>query len=323
MGQAVFVRETGGPEALRLGPYEPAAPGPGQVRVRIAAAGLNFIDVYFRSGLYPRPLPFVAGLEGAGVVEALGPDVSTLSVGDHVAWSSVAGSYADVIIAPVAQLVRVPEGVSDELAAAVMLQGMTAHYLAHATRESRPGDLALVHAAAGGVGLLLIQVLKAAGVKVIGSCSNEEKAKLAREVGADHVILYTECDFSEEVRRLTDGHGVDVVYDSVARTTFEGSLRSLCPRGLLVLYGQSSGAVPPFDLGRLNALGSLFITRPSLAHYTRDRAELEERAGAILGAVAEGALSVRISARFPLAQAAQAHRALEGRTTTGKVLLVP
>jgi NADPH2:quinone reductase len=227
------------------------------------------------------------------------------------------------VIAPERQLVRVPDGVSEEQAAALMLQGMTAHYLVHSTRDTRPGDSALVHAAAGGVGLLLIQFLKAAGATVLGTCSSEEKAKLAREAGADQVILYTQCDFSEEVRRLTDGRGVDVVYDSVGRTTFEGSLRSLRPRGLLALFGQSSGVVPAFDLSRLNPLGSLFVTRPSLAHYTATRAELEERAGHVLGAVADGTLQLRIGARFPLAQAAEAHRALEGRTTSGKVLLIP
>ncbi len=323
MGQAIFVRETGGPEVLSLEPHEPGEPGSGQVRVRVAAAGLNFIDVYFRAGLYPRSLPFVAGLEGAGVVEAVAPGVRTLAMGDRVAWAAVPGSYADAVIAPESQLVRVPDRVSDEQAAALMLQGMTAHYLVHGTRETRSGDVALVHAAAGGVGLLLIQVLKTAGAEVIGTCSTEEKAKLAREAGADTLILYTECDFSEEVRRITDGRGVDVVYDSVGRTTFEGSLRSLRPRGLLALFGQSSGVVPPFDLNRLNPLGSLFITRPSLAHYTRERAELEQRANHVLGAVADGTLKVRIGARFPLGQAAQAHRALEGRTTSGKVLLIP
>ena len=323
MAQAIFVREHGGPEMLSLESHDPGPPGPGQVRVRIAAAGLNFIDVYFRAGLYPRPLPFVLGLEGAGVVEAVGPEVQTLAAGDRVAWSSVPGSYAEAVIAPERQLVRVPDGVSEEQAAALMLQGMTAHYLVHGTRDTRPGDSALVHAAAGGVGLLLIQFLKAAGATVLGTCSTEEKAKLAREAGADQVILYTQCDFSEEVRRLTDGRGVDVVYDSVGRTTFEGSLRSLKPRGLLALFGQSSGVVPVFDLSRLNPLGSLFVTRPSLAHYTATRAELEERAGHVLGAVADGTLQLRIGARFPLAQAAEAHRALEGRTTSGKVLLIP
>ena len=323
MPHAVVVRRTGGPEVLRWEPVEVAEPGAGQVRVRLAAAGLNYIDVYFRTGLYPRPLPFVTGLEGAGVVEATGPGVTGLAAGDRVAWASVPGSCAESLLAPEAQLVRVPEGVALDVAAAVMLQGMTAHYLAHATRTTRPGDVALVHAAAGGVGLLLIQTLKAAGATVIGTCSSAEKEALAREAGADHVIRYDRGDFAEEARRGSGGRGCDVVYDSVGRATFEGSLRSLRPRGLLALFGQSSGPVPPFDLGRLGTLGSLFITRPSLAHYTAERAELELRASAVLGVVARGELRVRIGARFPLEKTAEAHRALEARATTGKVLLVP
>ena len=323
MPQAIVVRETGGADALRLESIAVPEPGPGQVRVAVAAAGVNFIDVYFRTGLYPRPLPYVAGLEGAGVVEALGPGVSGLDVGDRVAWASVPGSYATHVAAPAAQLVRVPDGVALEVAAAVMLQGMTAHYLVHGCRATQPGDLALVHAAAGGVGLLLIQLLAQAGARVVGTCSSAEKEALARKAGAEHVLRYDRIDFADELRRLTGGSGCDVVYDSVGQATFEGSLRSLRPRGLLVLYGQSSGPVPPFELGRLNALGSLFVTRPSLAHYTADRAELELRAGAVLGAVAEGGLEVRIGARYPLAEAAEAQRALEARRTTGKLLLVP
>jgi NADPH2:quinone reductase len=322
MPDAIFVRETGGPEVLRLEPTALAEPGPGQARVAVAAAGVNFIDVYFRTGLYPRPLPYVAGLEGAGVVEAAGEGV-TLRRGDRVAWASAPGSYASHVVAAAAQLVPVPEGVALDVAAASMLQGMTAHYLVHGCRSTQPGDLALVHAAAGGVGLLLIQLLVQAGATVIGTCSSEQKEKLAREAGAQHVVRYDRADFAPEVRRLADGRGCDVVYDSVGQATFEGSLRSLRPRGLLVLFGQSSGPVPPFELGRLNALGSLFVTRPSLAHYTADRAELELRAGAVLGAVAAGRLAVRIGARFPLAEAAEAQRALEGRRTTGKVLLIP
>jgi NADPH2:quinone reductase len=320
---AVVVRQAGGPEVLRREPVELAEPGAGQVRVRLAAAGVNFIDVYFRTGLYPRPLPYVAGLEGAGSVEAVGPDVTGLRAGDRVAWASVPGSYAEELLAPQALLVRVPDAVSDELAAAAMLQGMTAHYLVQATRATQPGDVALVHAAAGGVGLLLVQLLKQARATVIATCSTAAKEALAREAGADHVVRYDERDFAAEARALTGGEGCHVVYDSVGRATFEGSLRALRPRGLLVLYGQSSGPVPPFDLGRLNALGSLFVTRPSLAHYTADRAELELRAGAVLAAIADGRLRVRIGARFALADAAEAHRALEGRETTGKVLLVP
>jgi NADPH2:quinone reductase len=319
--RAVFVRELGGPEVLRCEAHDPGLPGPGAVRVRVAAAGVNFIDVYFRTGLYPRPLPFVAGLEGAGVVEAVGAGVDSLAPGDRVAWASVPGSYADAIVAPADRLVRVPDGLDEELAAAAMLQGMTAHYLVHGVRETRPGDAALVHAAAGGTGLLLVQMLARAGATAIGTCSSAEKERLARGAGAAHVIRYGEGDFADEVRRRTNGRGVDVVYDSVGRSTFEGSLRCLRPRGLLVLFGQSSGPVPPFDLARLGALGSLFVTRPSLAHYTAERAELELRAGAVLGAVARGELDVRVGARHPLARAADAHRELEGRRSTGKLLL--
>jgi NADPH2:quinone reductase len=321
--KAIVVSKTGGPEVLEWRDHDPGAPGPGQARVQVRAAGVNFIDVYFRTGLYPRPLPFVAGLEGSGVVEALGPEVADLAVGDRVAWASVPGSYASAVVAPADRLVRVPEGVADPVACAAMLQGMTAHYLCKATCTVKRGDTALVHAAAGGVGLLLVQMLHGIGATVIATCSTADKEKLAREAGADHVIRYGEVEFAPEVRRITEGEGVDVVYDAVGRTTFDGSLASLRPRGMLVLYGQSSGPVPPFELRRLNDLGSLFVTRPSLAHYTADRAELEMRAGEVLGAVAAGDLEVRIGARFSLAKAAEAHRALEGRATTGKVLLVP
>jgi len=323
MSRGIVMEATGGPEVLRATSHEPGPPASGTARVRIAAAGVNFIDVYFRTGAYPAPLPFVLGLEGAGEVEAVGPDVRDLAVGDRVAWASVPGSYADAVVAPVDRLVRVPAGVALDVAAAAMLQGMTAHYLVHGTRETRPGDMALVHAAAGGVGLLLIQMLRNAGARVIGTCSTAEKEALAHDAGADEVIRYDRVDFAEEARRLTDGRGVDVVYDGVGKATFDGSLRALRTRGLCALYGQASGAVPPLDLQRLNQGGSLFITRPSLTHYTQDRAELELRAGAVLGAIASGALRVRIGARWPLAEAAEAHRALEGRKTTGKVLLVP
>lgn len=320
---AVRVHEVGGPEVLRYEAFDPGAPGPGAVRVRVTAAGVNFIDVYFRTGLYPRPLPFGEGLEGAGVVEAVGDGVGSLAVGDRVAWSAAPGSYADVVVAPADALVAVPSGVSGETAAASMLQGMTAHYLTHGVRETQPGDRALVHAAAGGAGLLLVQMLASAGAHVIGTCSTDEKAALARQAGCHEVVQYTKLDFREEVRRLTDGHGVDVVYDSVGVSTFEGSLGCLRPRGLLCLFGQSSGPVPPFDLGRLNTMGSLFVTRPSLAHYTRTRDELETRAGAVLDAVAGGTLHVRIGGRYPLADAARAQRDLESRATTGKLVLIP
>ena len=323
MGEAIFVREIGGPEVLRLEAHDPGEPGPDAVRVRVAAAGVNFIDIYFRTGVYPRPLPFVCGLEGAGVVETAGAGVSRFAPGDRVAWAGVPGSYASHVIAPADRVVAIPAGVADDVAAASMLQGMTAHYLAHGCRETRPGDVALVHAAAGGTGLLLVQILTRAGATVIGTCSTEEKAALARDAGADHVIRYSEEDFAEAVQRLTDGRGVDVAYDSVGQSTFEGSLRSLRPRGLLVLFGQSSGVVPPFDLNRLNAAGSLFVTRPSLAHYTQDRTELEKRAAAVLRAVADGELAIRIGAEFPLTRAADAQRALESRATAGKLLLRP
>jgi len=321
--QAITVSATGGPEVLALEERELGDPGPGQVRVRVSACGVNYIDVYFRTGLYPRPVPFVAGLEGAGEIEAVASDVRGLTVGDRVAWCSVPGSYASGVLAPAANLVRVPGAVSDSIAAAAMLQGMTAHYLVHGVRETRPGDLALVHAAAGGAGLLLVQLLKQAGATVIGTCSTAEKEALVRGAGADHVIRYTETDFAPALREWTHGRGADVVYDSVGKTTFDGSLASLRPRGLLVLFGQSSGTVPPFDLGRLNTMGSLFVTRPTLGNYTQDRAELELRAGAVFAAIAARELNVRIGAEFPLARAADAHSALEARATTGKVLLRP
>jgi NADPH2:quinone reductase len=323
MSRAIVMESNGGPEVMRATTHDPGDAASGSARVRVAASGVNFIDVYFRTGAYPAPLPFVLGLEGAGEVEAVGPDVRDLAVGDRVAWASVPGSYAAAVVAPVDRLVRVPAGVPLDVAAAAMLQGMTAHYLVHGTRETRRGDTALVHAAAGGVGLLLIQMLRSAGARVIGTCSTAEKEALARDAGADEVIRYDRVDFADEARRLTDGRGVDVVYDGVGKATFDGSLRALRIRGLCALYGQASGAVPPLDLQRLNQGGSLFVTRPSLTHYTLDRAELELRAGAVLGAIASGALRVRIGARYPLEQAADAHRALEGRATTGKVLLLP
>jgi len=323
MSKVVNVHQTGGPEVLQLEEQDLGEPGPGQVRVRVSAAGVNFIDTYFRTGLYKRPLPFAEGLEGAGRVEAVGAGVEDLRPGDRVAWNMAPGSYAEEVLAPAAGLVRIPEGVGEDVAAAAMLQGMTAHYLAHGVRQTHPGDTALVHAAAGGTGLLLVQTLKRAGAVVYGTCSTAEKAELVRAAGADDVIRYDQSDFAAAVRERTAGRGVDVVYDGVGQATFEGSLHSLRVRGLLAIFGQASGPVPPFDLTRLNDLGSLFITRPSLFHYLQDRAELELRAGAVLGAVADGWLKVRIGARFPLARAADAHRALEGRATTGKVLLMP
>ena len=323
MSRAIFVHETGGPEVLRMEERASPEPGPGQLRVAVSAAGVNFIDVYFRTGLYPRPLPFPEGLEGAGTVEAVGEGVTRFAVGERVAWSAGPGSYADHVVLDAEGAVAVPDAVSDELAAAAMLQGMTAHYLTHGTRTPESGDVALVHAAAGGTGLLLVQMLVRAGVRVIGTCSTAEKEAAARKAGADQVVRYTEADFVEAVSEATAGRGVDVVYDSVGKDTFDGSLRCLRPRGLLVLFGSASGPVAPFDLQRLNFGGSLFVTRPSLAHYLSDRAELDLRADAVLGGIAAGSLDVAIGARFPLVEAAEAHRALEGRRTSGKVLLTP
>jgi NADPH2:quinone reductase len=321
--QAIFVRETGAADRLSWEPLQLDDPVSGQVRVGVAAAGVNFIDVYFRSGQYPRPLPFVLGLEGAGVIEALGPDSGDFSLGDRVAWSAVPGSYATALNAPVGSLIKIPNGVDTEIAAAAMLQGMTAHYLCRSTFEVGKAHTALVHAAAGGVGLLLIQMLRTIGARVIGTCSTAEKAQLAKGAGADHVIRYDECDFAERVSEITSGVGCDVVFDSVGRSTFDGSLACLRPRGTLALFGQSSGAVPPFDLQQLNQRGSLFVTRPSLAHYVATRAELETRAADVLGAIERGELDIRIGERFALERAEDAHRALEGRLTTGKVLLMP
>lgn len=323
MTRAIQIERTGGPEVLALALHDPGAPGAGQLRIRVAAAGVNFIDTYFRSGAYPRPLPFVAGLEGAGRVEAVGDGVAGFAPGDRVAWASAPGSYAEAIVAPAAMVVAVPDGVQDDVAAAAMLQGMTAHYLVHAIRAPERGAWALVHAAAGGTGLLLVQTAKQAGLRVVATCGSAAKASLAAEAGADVVIRYDEVDFVAAARDATGGRGVDVVYDGVGQATFDKSLLCLRPRGLLALFGQASGPVPPFDLQRLNAAGSLVVTRPSLAHFVASREELEMRAGAVLGAIAAGRLHVRIGARFPLAQAADAHRALEGRGTTGKVLLVP
>jgi NADPH2:quinone reductase len=323
MSKAIVIEKTGGPEVLDVRDRDPGAPGPGQVRIRVAAAGVNFIDTYLRTGLYPRSLPFVLGLEGAGVVEQLGAGVTEPGVGARVAWSQVSGSYATYVLAPVTALIQLPDGVPTETAAAAMLQGMTAHYLTYSVRQTQPGDSALVHAAGGGTGQLLVQFLKRAGARVIGTCSSDAKAELARAAGADEVIRYDQLDFVAEARRWSGGRGVDVVYDGVGQSTFDGSLRALCPRGLLALFGQASGPVPPFDLQKLNQHGSLFITRPSLAHYIATRAEFESRASDVLNAVAAGTLRVRIQRRFALAEAADAHRVLESRASSGKLLLVP
>jgi len=298
------------------------SPGAGEVLVRIEAAGVNFIDVYFRTGVYPREVPFGLGDEGAGAVEAVGAGVTDLKVGDRVAWASAPGSYATHVVARADRVVPVPAGVSTRQAAAAMLQGMTAHYLAKAAFRLAPGQTCLVHAAAGGVGLLLVQLAKRVGARVIGTTSTEEKASLARTAGADATILYTSEPFDSAARALTGGAGVDVVYDSVGASTFGASLRSLRPRGMLVLFGQSSGRVPPFDLQVLNSLGSLFLTRPTLRDYIATRSELLERAGDVLGAIARRKLTVSIHAEYPLSKAPDAHRDLSSRKTSGKLLLV-
>jgi NADPH:quinone reductase len=320
---AIRIHATGGPEVLRYEEVPQPEPAAGQALVRIEAAGVNYIDTYQRSGLYRVTPPFTLGQEGSGTVAAVGPGVSEVQPGDRVAWTGVMGSYAECVLAPVDRLVAVPPDLDAAQAAAAMLQGMTAHYLASTTFPLSGGHSCLVHAAAGGVGLLLVQIAKLRGARVFGTVSTEDKACLAREVGADHVIRYTEQDFAAEIRRLTDGRGVDVVYDSVGRSTFERSLDCLARRGMLVLFGQSSGPVAPFDPQMLNHKGSLFFTRPSLAHYMATRPELSQRAGDVLGWIVQGKVTLHIHARYPLAHAADAHRDLEGRKTMGKLLLVP
>ncbi|HEX7185206.1 MAG TPA: quinone oxidoreductase [Thermoanaerobaculia bacterium] len=322
--QAIRVHATGGPEILRFEETPDPVPGEGQALVRIEAIGVNFIDTYHRTGLYKVPsLPFTLGQEAAGTVEAVGPGVSGLAPGDRVAYTGVMGAYAEKAAVPADRLVKLPEGLSARDGAAAMLQGMTAHYLALSTYPLKAGDTCLIHAGAGGVGLLLCQIAKLRGARVLATTSTEDKARLAREAGADEVIRYTEQDFAAEVRRLTGGRGVQVVYDGVGRATFDKSLDSLARRGMMVLFGQSSGPVPPFDPAVLNAKGSLYLTRPSLFHYIATREELEARAADILGWIRDGKLKLRIGQEFPLREAAEAHRALEGRQTTGKVLLLP
>jgi NADPH:quinone reductase len=321
--RVIRVHEFGGPEVMRLEEAEPPEPGPGQAHVRVEAAGVNFIDIYHRTGLYPNALPFALGQEAAGTVEAVGPGAGEVRVGDRVAWKDQFGSYATHAVVPVEKLVPVPEGVEASDAAAAMLQGMTAHYLSHSTYPLKEGETCLIHAAAGGVGLLLCQMAKLRGARVIGTTSSEEKADLAREAGADEVILYSREDFAAAARRLTGGEGVDVVYDGVGKETFDKSLDALRMRGSMVLFGQASGPVPPLDPQVLNAKGSLFLTRPLLGHYTRTRDELLWRARDVFGWIAEGKLNIRVGQTYPLAEAAQAHRDLAGRKTTGKTLLLP
>lgn len=321
--RAIRFHEIGGPEALRLDSIENPVPGPGEVVVELEAIGVNFIETYQRKGLYKVKLPFTPGTEGAGTVTAVGPGVSHVRVGERVASTDFRGTYAELALAPADRVVALPDGLSARQAATVMLQGMTAHYLVTSVHALQPGEYCLVHAAAGGVGLLLCQIAKKRNAIVIGTVSTPEKAALAREAGADEVILYTQEDFVAEVARITNGAKLHVVYDSVGATTFMKSLDCLAPRGLLALFGQSSGPVAPFDPNILNAKGSLFLTRPTLGHYIATRDELVWRAGEVFGWVEDGSLSLRVDRELPLTQAADAHRAIEGRGTAGKLLLIP
>jgi NADPH:quinone reductase len=321
--KTIRVQAYGGPDVLRFEEIQLPQPGAGKALVRLRAVGVNFIDVYHRTGLYKLPLPFTPGMEGAGLVEAVGPEVTEVQAGDRVAYAMALGSYAEYAVVPAWQLVKLPDEIDFQSAAAVMLQGMTAHYLTHGSYVIRPGDTILLHAAAGGVGLLVVQVAKRLGARVIGTVSTEEKSQLARQAGADDVILYTQTDFEARVKQLTGGKGVQAVYDSVGKTTFEKSLDCLAPRGTLVLFGQSSGPVSPFDPGILASKGSLFLTRPSLAHYSATRDELLARAKDVLSWVSSGQVRLRIERTFPLSEVAEAHRQIEGRLTTGKLLMVP
>jgi len=321
--KAIRIHNTGNPDVLKYEDIPTPEPGAGQVRVKVAATGVNFIDTYHRRGWYPIPTPFTPGVEAAGVVDAIGPDVTTVKVGDRVAYGLTIGSYAEYSIVSAGVVVPLPDSVSFENGAAAMIQGMTAHYLACSTYPLQPSDTCLIHAAAGGTGALLVQIAKIRGARVIGTVSSAEKEAIARESGADEVIRYTEKDFEAEVKRLTDGKGVNVVYDSVGLTTFDKSLNCLRPRGYMVLFGQASGIVPPVDPQTLNAKGSLFLTRPVLGAYTLTREELLGRAADVFGWVAAGRLQIRPDKSFPLAQAQAAHEYLEGRQTKGKVLLIP
>ena len=321
--RAVRVHAHGGPEALRLEDVPVPAPAPGQALVRLEAVGVNFIDVYKRSGAYKLPLPATPGEEGAGTVVALGEGTTGARVGDRVAWTFVMGSYAEYVAVAADRLVPLPDGIDARQGAALMLQGITAHYLACSTWPLKEGDRCLIHAAAGGVGLLLVQIAKRRGAWVIGTAGSDEKAELARAAGADEVIVYTRQDFAAETKRLTSGRGLDVIYDSVGKDTFLPGFDLLRPRGMMVLFGQSSGAVAPLDPQLLNAKGSLYLTRPTILHHIATTEELRSRAGDVFGWVLDGSLSVRIGAEYPLAEAAESHRALEGRRTTGKVLLLP
>ena len=321
--KAIQVKQPGGPEVMELVDLPVPEPKANEAVVKLAASGVNFIDVYHREGRYKVPLPFIPGQEGAGAVTAVGAEVKSVKVGDRVAWCGLLGGYAEYAAVAAERLVKIPAGVSDQQAASTMLQGMTAHYLSHDTYPLKRGETALVHAAAGGVGLLLVQMAHNIGARVIATVSTEEKAKLARGAGADEIILYTNSDFEAETKRLTGGKGVDVVYDSVGKTTFEKGLNILRPRGMMALFGGSSGAVPPFDLVVLSQKGSLYVTRPTLVNYIASRGDLEARADAVFGMIAAGKLKLRIEHTYPLGEAQRAHRDLEGRKTTGKLLLIP
>lgn len=321
--KAMQVKQVGGPEVMELVELPVPQPKANEAVVKLAASGVNFIDIYHREGRYKAALPFTPGQEGAGVVVTVGANVKSVKVGERVAWSHLLGAYAEYEAVAADRLVPIPAGVTEQQAAAAMLQGMTAHYLSHDTYPLKRGETALVHAAAGGVGLLLTQMAHDIGARVIATVSTEEKAKLAREAGADEVIFYTQSDFEAETKRLTEGKGVDVVYDSVGKTTFEKGLNILRPRGMMVLYGGSSGAVPPFDPIILTQKGSLFLTRPSLGNYVATREELMARSGAVFAMIRAGKLTLRIEHTYPLAEAQRSHRELEGRKTTGKLLLIP
>jgi NADPH2:quinone reductase len=321
--RAIQILQKGGPEVLSYVDLPTPQPKPNEVLVKIAAAGVNFIDVYFREGRYPIAFPFISGQEASGTVSAVGSEVKDFKPGDRVAYTGIVGAYAEYAAVPADRLVHVPAGISDHQAAAAMLQGMTAQYLVNDTYRLKNGEIALIHAAAGGVGLLLVQMAKNIGARVIATVGTEEKAKLAREAGADDVILYTQQDFEAETKRLTDGKGVHVIYDGVGQSTFEKDLNVLRPRGYLVLFGASSGPVPPFDLAKLAQKGSLFVTRPTLVHHIASHEELQMRAAAVLNMIAAGQLNLRIAHLYPLREAQQAHRDLEARRTTGKILLIP
>jgi NADPH2:quinone reductase len=321
--QAIQILTTGSADVLTLRDLPTPTPGPGEALIRIEASGVNFIDTYFREGRYPAQLPYTLGQEAAGIVVAVAPDVTTVKAGDRVAWCGIPGTYAQLALAPVARLVAIPEGITFHQAAAALIQGITAHYLVHSAYPVRSGDEVLIHAGAGGTGLLFIQMAKALGARVFTTVSTEEKAALARTAGADEIIFYTKEDFAARVKQLTSGRGLPVVYDSVGKTTFEGSLQSLRPRGMMVLFGGASGAVPPFDLIRLSTMGSLYVTRPTMKDYISTRADLEARANDVFDWVANGTLKLRLEHIYPLADAAHAHRDLESRKTTGKLLLIP